>query len=126
MAANATLRKVMKVEPGIVVVLHPYGKDLKVNYHVHVLVTEGGQDEAGRWQERPYLNYAALRKVWQYKVLTRLREVMPTDEASRQLIDRLFREHANGFYEYAKPRVKEGEGISRYIGRYIRHPDRGV
>jgi Putative transposase/Transposase zinc-binding domain len=121
-AANATLRKVMKVEPGTVVVLHPYGKDLKVNYHVHVLVTEGGLDEAGRWQAQSYLNYAALRKVWQYEVLTRLRAVMPANEASRQLIDRLFREHADGFYVYAKPRVKEGEGISRYLGRYIRHP----
>jgi hypothetical protein len=121
-AANATLRKVMKVEPGLVVVLHPYGKDLKVNYHVHVLVTEGGLDEAGRWQERSYINYEALRKVWQYEVLTRLRAVMPTNETSQQLIDRLFREHVQGFYVYAKPRVKEGEGVSRYIGRYIRHP----
>jgi len=121
-AANATLRKVMEVEPGLVVVLHPYGKDLKVNYHVHVLVTEGGLDEAGRWQERSYINYEALRKVWQYEVLTRLRAVMPANETSQQLIDRLFREHVQGFYVYAKPRVKEGEGVSRYIGRYIRHP----
>ncbi len=30
-AANRTLRKVLRAEPGIVMVLHPYGKDLKVN-----------------------------------------------------------------------------------------------
>jgi hypothetical protein len=121
-AAGATLKKVMRVEPGIAVVLHPYGKDLKVNYHVHVLVTEGGMDEDGRWRDRPYINYEALRKVWQYEVLTRLREVMPKDDRAKRLIDRMFREYPKGFYVYAKPRVRDGQGVSRYIGRYIRHP----
>lgn len=121
-AANATLRKVMKVEPGIVAVLHPYGKDLKANYHVHVLVTEGGLDKEGQWQEKEFLNYEALRKVWQYEVLTRLREEMPTGERTKRLIDRMFGQYGNGFYVHAAPRVKNGKGISRYIGRYIRHP----
>jgi hypothetical protein len=121
-AANATLRKVMKVEPGIVAVLHPYGKDLKANYHIHVLVTEGGLDEAGRWQEKSFLSFKALRKVWQYEVLTRLREVMPAGSRTKGLIGRLFRQYKNGFYVHAAPRVKNGKGISRYIGRYIRHP----
>lgn len=69
--ANATLRKVMRTEPGIAVVLHPYGKDMKANYHLHVLVTEGGLDEQGRWQDQPYLSYKGLRKIWQYEVLSR-------------------------------------------------------
>lgn len=120
--AGTTLKKVMGVEPGIAVVLHPYGKDLKVNYHVHVLVTEGGMDEEGRWQERSYIDYKALRKVWQYEVLTRLREVLPQGERSQRLIDRMFRRYEQGFYVYAKPRVRDGQGVSRYIGRYIRHP----
>jgi hypothetical protein len=120
--ANVTLRKVMGVEPGIVVVLHPYGKDLKVNYHVHVLVTEGGLDEEGEWQARPYISYRGLRKVWQYEVLTRLRKLMPSNGETKRLIDQLFGEHRRGFYVHAKPRVQDGEGVSRYIGRYIRHP----
>ena len=69
-AANRTVREVMKGEPGIVMVMHPYGKDLKVNYHLHVLVTEGGMNEAQEWKEQTFLNYKTLRKVWQYKILT--------------------------------------------------------
>ena len=121
-AANATLRTVMGVECGAVVVMHPYGKDLKVNYHVHVLVTEGGLDERGRWQDKTYIRYESLRKVWQYEVLSRLREVMPAGGRSKRLIDKLYRQYRKGFYVHAKPRVKNGQGISRYIGRYIRHP----
>ena len=121
-AANRTLRKVLNAEPGIVMVLHPYGKDLKVNYHLHVLVTEGGLNAAGAWENQPFLNYAALRKIWQYECLSALRIVMPRNLETARLIDRLFVTYRKGFYVHAKPRVEEGQGISRYIGRYIRHP----
>lgn len=121
-AANRTLRKVLKAEPGIVMVLHPYGKDLKVNYHLHVLVTEGGLSASGTWENQTFLNYGALRKVWQYEFLTALRVIMPKNAETAHLIDRLFRNHSNGFYVHAEPRVDEAQGISRYIGRYIRHP----
>ncbi|MHB8628658.1 MAG: IS91 family transposase [Aggregatilineales bacterium] len=121
-AANRTLRKVLKAEPGSVMVLHLYGKDLKVNYHLHVLVTEGGLNEAGEWESQPFLNYAALRKIWQYECLTALRIVMPKRAETAKLIDRLFRTYQNGFYVHAEPRVAEAHGIARYIGRYIRHP----
>ncbi|MCP3678398.1 MAG: hypothetical protein GY721_12665, partial [Deltaproteobacteria bacterium] len=91
-------------------------------YHLHVLVTEGGMDERGKWRDQPYISYEGLRKIWQYEVLERLREEMETGEEEKGLIDRMFREYRKGFYVHASPRVKEGEGISRYIGRYIRHP----
>lgn len=121
-AANETLRQLIRGEPGIVMVLHPYGKDLKVNYHLHVLVTEGGLDEADNWHEQSYISYAGLRKIWQAAVLSRLREAMGQQAQPGDLIDRLFRRYGEGFYVYAEPRVKQGEGISRYIGRYVRHP----
>jgi hypothetical protein len=121
-AANATLRTVMGLECGVVAVLHPYGKDLKVNYHVHVLVSEGGLDERERWRNKAYIRYESLRKVWQYEVLSRLRKVMPASGRTKRLIDKLYRQYGQGFYVHAKPRVEHGAGISRYIGRYIRHP----
>jgi hypothetical protein len=121
-AAHRTLRKVLEGEPGIVMVLHPYGKDLKVNYHVHVVVTEGGLNEAEEWVAQPFLSYYKLRKIWQYECLTELRSVLPAERETRRLIDRLFKQYTNGFYVHAEAKVENGPGISRYIGRYIRHP----
>jgi hypothetical protein len=106
----------------MVMVLHPYGKDLKVNYHVHVLVTEGGLNEAGEWVAQTFLKYSALRKIWQYECLTEVCKVLPAERETRRLIDRLFKRYGNGFYVHAEPKVEDGQGISRYIGRYIRHP----
>lgn len=121
-AANATLRAVMQGEPGIVMVLHPYGKDLKVNYHLHILMTEGGLDEGLEWQAQPYISYSGLRKIWQYELLTRIREKEGSRSATGQLVKQLFARYENGFYVYAEPKVTAAQGIGRYIGRYIRHP----
>jgi len=121
-AANATLSSVLNCKFGAVVTLHPYGKDLKVNYHLHVLVTEGGMNQAGKWQAQSFINYAKLRRVWQYKILTRLRAVMPESLENKQLINKLFTKYAKGFYVNGEPKVKDGHGIGRYIGRYLRHP----
>ena len=121
-AANRTLREVIKLKPGIVMVLHPYGKDLKANFHLHVLVTEGGMNADGEWKDQDFLSYDKLRKKWQYELLTSLRAVMPRNRETAQLIDGMFRQYENGFYVHAKPRVTDGQGIARYIGRYIRHP----
>lgn len=101
---------------------HPYGKNLKVNYHLPVLVTEGGLDEADSWHEQSYISYAGLRKLWQAEVLSWLREAMGQQAQPGDGIDRLFGRYGERFYVYAEPRVKQGEGISRYIGRYVRHP----
>ena len=120
--ANETIREVMRSEPGAIMVLHPYGKDMKANYHLHVLMTEGGMNEKGEWEKQEYVSYKALRKVWQYQVLSQLRKKMKEAGEEDGLIDRMFRQYENGFYVHAEPRVKDGSGLSRYIGRYIRHP----
>ena len=69
-AANETLRQVIKTTPGIVMVLHPYGKDLKANFHLHVLVTEGGVNESGGWKEQSFLNYS--RVVFSYVTISKI------------------------------------------------------
>lgn len=51
--------------PGIVAVIHTFGRDLKWNPHVHMLVTEGGEGNVTIFKKMKYINYEALRKRWQ-------------------------------------------------------------
>jgi hypothetical protein len=50
-AVSRTLKQLVVprcgVVPGAICVLHLFGADLKLNLHVHVLVTEGGLDCGG-------------------------------------------------------------------------------
>jgi ribosomal protein S27E len=108
--------------PGVVCVLHPYGKNLDLNPHVHVLATEGGLTGKGEWVPVSFLEYNALRRIWQYQLLTMVKRALPKTWENSRLIDRLFKEHKEGFYVYAKRRVTKPRSIAKYIGRYLRHP----
>jgi hypothetical protein len=45
-AASRTMKRIIadrkRATPGVICTVHPYGKDLTLNPHVHVLATEGG------------------------------------------------------------------------------------
>jgi hypothetical protein len=49
---------------GVVCVLYPYGKELSLNPHVHVLLTEGGLTRGGEWVSVSFLEYGVLRCIW--------------------------------------------------------------
>lgn len=46
--------------------IHTFGRDLKYNPHVHVLMTDGGITDEGVWKKLKYIPYEKLRKKWQY------------------------------------------------------------
>lgn len=125
-AVSKTLKQMVNERrgavPGIICTLHPFGKDLKLNPHVDVLVTEGGLNRRGEWVSVPYFEYAALRKIWQYHLLNAVRASLPMTLENRCLIDSLFKDYPNGFYVHAKRRVTSPKGAAKYVARYVRHP----
>jgi len=54
-----------EVTPGVIAVLHTYGKDMKWNPHIHALVTEGGFKKNGEWVDMKIFPYKMLRRAWQ-------------------------------------------------------------
>lgn len=111
------------VIPGVINVVHPFGRDIGFKPHVHNIVTEGG------WLGKEFISviieksipYKAFHKTWQYEVLTALRKELPKE--NDWLIDLMFRKYPEGFYVYVKPeRIKSGKHLARYIARYVRHP----
>lgn len=111
-----------KATPGIVVVLHTYGKDMKFNPHLHCLVTEGGFKKNGIWVDVNYFPFKMLRRSWQYQLLTGLGKMLEDTCENRGFIDGLFKRYPKGFYVRAKDTINNKKGMVKYIGRYIRHP----
>jgi hypothetical protein len=116
--------------PGIMTVVHTFGRDLAWNPHVHCLVTEGQwDDEKGVWYELPYVSYGVLRKKWQCLLSRAVREKVKkggyTREKQRevsQLVNDLYARYPEGFYVSAARRLKSARGATRYIGRYLGRP----
>ena len=108
-----------EVTPGMIEVIHPFGRDLNYKIHVHVLATEGGYNSQNKFVSwGRYISYEAFHKKWKDNILNALREYIP-----QQIIDLCFRKYPNGFVAYIKPdKLHYGKGLIKYIGRYIRHP----
>ena len=112
------------IKPGAVVVLHPFGRDLGFKPHVHIIVTEGGFDGKGNFVHMEYISFEAMRKSWQYHVLTGLKKAMPKTKEWACWIDWLFKLYPKGFYAYLpeKSRIRSLRDIGKYLARYVRHP----
>ena len=112
------------IMPGAVVVLHPFGRDLGFKPHVHIIVTEGGFDGKGNFVHMSYIPYEAMRKSWQYNVLTELKAALPRTKEWSEFIDWLFTIYPKGFYAYLpeESRIRSLKDMGKYLARYVRHP----
>ena len=109
---------------GAVVVLHPFSKKMGFNPHLHILVTEGGFDKHDRFIRQKFIPFKAMRKTWQYQVLTQFKAALPKNMVFSMLIDQLFKKYREGFYVYLpkESRITNKKRIAKYVARYIRHP----
>ena len=107
------------IEPGCIEAMHPFGRNIQFQPHVHVIATQGGFDKLGKFVSiSDYIDYDNLYRIWQYEILEALRKHLPNS-----IIDEAFRKYPDGFCAYVKPeKIKTSKGLVKYIGRYIRHP----
>ena len=123
--AYKTIREVfskmkrVKLIPGVIEVFHPFGKDLKHQPHVHMIVTEGGFDKNNNFiQLGNYIPYNTLHKNWEYNILKKLKKLIP-----KEIVDLAHRKYPRGFCVYVREdRISSRKGLVKYIGRYVRHP----
>lgn len=108
--------------PGMIATLHTFGRDLKWNPHIHLILTEGGINDKNIWKERKYINYEGLRHSWKYFVLKFLAENTKCCELKAQIND-LYKKYNDGFYVRAAPNKNMDSGsVVNYILRYIGRP----
>ena len=105
---------------GFFAFLHTFGRNLKWNPHIHVLIAEIKLGNNMSFKNMNYFNYDALSKRFQKILLDLLSKYLGKsfDSLKRQL----FITYPNGFYVYAEPKkfnsIKEGiEYVARYCGR---------
>lgn len=110
-----------KYMPGIVAVIHTFGRDLKWNPHVHVVMSLGAMGKSGKWRNIDYMPYKMLRHRWETVLLKNLEEKIGKKKI-KALKDTMYKKYDKGFYVYAKGEMKDAKGAARYIGRYMGRP----
>lgn len=116
-------RKMNKSEnfaPGLVCVLHTFGRSLQWNPHIHALISEGASGNITPWRVVKHFNFNFLRNSFQMVLLNLLeKHIGPSFKKTKVLI---YKNQTNGFYVYAKPTLTNSKSVLNYIGRYLGRP----
>ena len=107
--------------PGVIAIIHTFGRDLKWNPHVHILVTEGAQGKITEWKNINFFSYERLRKSWQ-KVLLDEIEKNVGKRKFKDMKNQLYKNNKDGFYVYGAGKVRNGKAAVNYVGRYTGRP----
>lgn len=109
--------------PGYISVIHAFGRDLKWNPHIHVLITEGGlRRNSKRFVKRDHFNYESYRKTFQRILLDKMYKRI--GRSFYWVKCKMYKTHNNGFYVRAAKQqfknIKKGiEYVLRYAGRPV-------
>lgn len=106
--------------PGIVCVLHTFGRDLKWNPHIHALISEGGAGNFTPWRVVKHFNYTFLRNSFRKVLLDRLTHRLGV--SFKKVKNEMYTKHAEGFYVHAKPNSCTPHKTIKYITRYLARP----
>ena len=106
----------------IVTVIHTFGRDLKWNPHVHMMVTEGGKGNITEWRHIRYISYESLRKRWQKILLDEITNISGNTKEVKLIKNKLYKEKVKGFYVHAKTEIKSAKIAAKYVGRYVGRP----
>ena len=106
--------------PGFFAFLHTFGRDLKWNPHIHILIAEiklGSNNSCIPWK---FFDYDALSFRFQKILLDILSKILGKSFDKEK--SSLYRKYSKGFYVYAEPKkfkdLKSGiEYVTRYCGR---------
>ena len=110
----------IKYTPGFFAFLHTFGRDLKWNPHIHILIAEIKLGDDGSCKPWKYFDYDALSMRFQKILLDLLSKHLKT--FSMKLKSKLYADYPKGFYVYAESKkfkdLKSGiEYVTRYCGR---------
>ena len=110
----------IKYSPGFFAFLHTFGRDLKWNPHIHVLLAELKLGSDGSCKTWNFFDYDALSRRFQKILLDLISKDLGKSFDNKKNL--LYKKFPNGFYVYAEPKkfkdFKSGvEYVTRYCGR---------
>ncbi len=106
--------------PGIIAILHTYGRDMKWNTHIHTIVTEGAMGNSNIFKKFEYISFNALRKRFQ-KILLDLLEKELGKENFKTLKNFIYKKSDKGFYVYAEQKKNKKQSTKDMVEYAVRY-----
>lgn len=110
---------------GMVSTLHTFGRDLKWNPHIHMLVSMCATGNGIPFKMFNFIPFTMLRKRFMTTLLSKMKNALshsPYAATFNTLIYKLYKEKDNGFYVYAYAKLNSATEVIDYMVRYIGRP----
>lgn len=114
------INKTENFTPGVICVLHTFGRDLKWNPHIHALISEGGAGNINPWRTIKHFDYRFLRMAFRKVLLDLLSKKL--GKSFHKVKNEMYTIHSDGFYVRAKPNSCTPDTTIKYISRYLGRP----
>jgi hypothetical protein len=120
--------------PGIIMVLHTFGRDLKFNPHIHMLITCGGLSiDKSKWIPCSFIPHQVLKPIWRYQIINALRTLfkkqllkfppkhqnLSCSVSFNKFLNTLYNQP---WYVYIGRKLDSAKITIQYIGRYTKRP----
>lgn len=106
------------IRVGVIVILHTFGKDMKFQPHLHLIMTEGGFNSRNEFIPKIYIPADGFAECWKYHVCGNLcRAGVPNHVTNWCFWNKRFY-----VWVHKDGRIRHPKVIARYLGRYVRHP----
>ncbi len=108
-------------------VVHTFGRDIKFNPHIHLLVSCGGLTPKMKWKNNHYLHHEILKTLWRSTVLASIRKAIKDKIITRfsvgieTVLNRCYEVYHHWYVHIGKI-LQNAKSAVRYIGRYTKRP----
>lgn len=117
-------------QPGVILALHTWGRNLSLHPHIHCLISHGGLSVEGEWREpkrKALFPAKVMQRLFRGKFMDGLKQALdagriqwpdtPEAPERRRRISELFRQ--DWVVHCCKP-YSQGEGVAKYLARYMK------
>ncbi len=129
---NSKIAQKVDRELGYIMFLHTFGRDLKHNPHIHVLIAERIIDNDLNLKRFDYFEFEVLRKAFMNQLLKRFYQYLKFNASKLELIkfsklrNYLYKSYPSGFYTHGPKLINNSrisiKNVTKYIARYAGHP----
>ena len=120
----------LNAQPGYLLALHTWGRNLSEHPHIHCLITHGGLNQSGKWVEpKRAVMYPVkiMRRLFKGKFIEAVKQALACDElnlapeiGSTQLSNLLNKLGRIEWQVYACSPYAHGLGVAKYLAKYMR------
>ena len=117
------------VQAGFLLALHTWGRNLSDHPHIHCLMTHGGLDDTGKWQQprrKSLLPVEVVKRLFRGKLIAQISAglskgelILPNGQTSTSVNYLLNKLGRVKWQLYACKPYSHGFGVAKYLARYI-------